>query len=133
MTVNKFKLPSIDEGAQAVTLEKKQPVTISMKYWHSGSECLSSWQRGELQHLRKLIDKVQGFTPSQIKNDPGLQWKAHKGPAAAGFSRPVSLSKDVPLCEMRVGGKARVHGALIDSTFYLVWLDRVHAVFPSGK
>jgi hypothetical protein len=87
----------------------------------------------QLQHLRKLIDKVQGLTPSQVKTDPGLQWKAHKGPAAIGFARPASLSRDVPLCEMRVGGKARVHGALIDTTFYLVWLDRVHAVFPSGK
>jgi hypothetical protein len=131
--MTKFKIPSVHESSQAVTLEKKQPVTISMKYWHSGSECLSSWQRGELQSLRKLIDKVQGCTPSEIRNDPGLQWKARKEPAAAGFSRPASLSKDVPLCEMRVGGKAPVHGALIDTIFYLVWLDRVHAVFPSGR
>lgn len=134
MSKGKFRLPTGDEQPPGLVLKAAEVhVAVSLKYWHSGSQCLSEWQRGELAKLRRLIDKVQGLTTSQVKNDAGLQWKAHKGPAARGFSRPTALSKDIDLCELRVDGKARVHGALFDGTFYLVWLDRSHEVFPDGK
>lgn len=134
MGKDKFRLPAgEDPPAGMVIKEPGAFVSVSLKYWHSGSQCLSDWQRGELLKLRKLVDKVQGLTPSQVKNDAGLKWKAHKGPAARGFARPSALSKDIDLCELRVDSKARVHGALFDGTFYLVWLDRSHEVFPDGK
>lgn len=91
---------------------------------------MSEWQRGELQALRKFIDKAQGLTIAQLRNDPGLQLKGHKGKAASGFSRPKELSKEISLSELRVTGRARVHGALLNNVFYLVWLDRGHDVFP---
>ncbi|WP_407667392.1 MAG6450 family protein [Microvirga lotononidis] len=134
MPPKNFAIPSADKGPEPVSLKaQEKPVSISLKYWHSGAQCLSDWQHKELANLRKLIDKVQGLTPSQIKNDNGLYWKQHKGPPARGFSRPSALSKDIELCELRVSGKARVHGAIFENTFYLVWLDRVHEVFPDGK
>lgn len=80
--------------------------------------------------MRKLIDKVQGLTPNQIRSDPGLIWKKHLGAVARGFARPAALSKEIEMCELRVDSKARVHGAIFDGVFYLVWLDRLHAVFP---
>lgn len=111
----------------------EKPVSVSLRYWHTGSQCLSDWQKKELSGLRKLIDKLQKLTPTAIRSDPGLFWKAHSGAAARGFSRPSDLSADITLCEVRVSGKARVHAALHDGLFYLVWLDRNHDVFPSGK
>jgi len=108
-------------------------VSVSLRHWHSGSQCLSDWRQPELKKLRKLVEKVQSLTPAQVRNDPGLGWKPHRGPAARGFSRRGSLSRDIDLCELRIDGKGRVHGALFDGTFFLVWLDRSHAVFPDGK
>ena len=106
-------------------------VVVSLRYWHTGSQCLSEWQHKELKKLRSLIDKVQGLSPDEVRTDPGIAWKLHAGPPKGkGFSRPKELSADVPLGEMRVSVKARVHGALFDSTFFLVWLDRNHEVFP---
>ncbi|WP_156629631.1 hypothetical protein [Methylobacterium sp. Leaf85] len=132
-------LPDIDEekdegDSLEVASANAKKVTISMQYWHSGSECISEWQRPELKKLAKLINKVQGFTEASLKADPGLGWKLHSGPAkGGGFSRPTYLSKDIELSELRVDGKSRVHGALIDDIFFLVWLDRGHAVFPQKK
>ena len=110
--------------------KEEKPVSVSLRYWNTGSQCLSVWQKKELTHLRKLIDKLQGMTPSAIRSDPGLYLKYHSGPAARGFSRPTGLSADIALCEVRVSGKARVHAALHDGLFYLVWLDRNHDVYP---
>jgi hypothetical protein len=112
----------------------KPPISVSLKYWHAGSECISEWGRDDLKKLRKFIDKIQSLTWSQIKADGGLGYVLHKGPPKGhGFSRPSSISKDQSLVEMKITGKARVHGIETDEAFFLVWLDRNHAVFPGGK
>jgi hypothetical protein len=133
---DEIKLPD-EEPVETPVLEsvdeKDVLVSVSLKYWHSGTQCFSDWQSKELKRLTRFIDRAQSLTASQIKTDPGLIWKTHRGPAARGFSRPSSLSEDIPLTELRVSDKARVHGAMIDQTFFLVWLDRNHQCFPSGK
>jgi hypothetical protein len=118
-----------------VTLDHTaQPVSISLKYWHPNVECLSDWGKEDLKRLRKFIEKVQSMSWAQIKTDGGLGYQVHKGPPKGrGFSRPSALSQDQPMIEMKVTQKARVHGVGSTDTFFLVWLDRNHAVFPSGK
>lgn len=134
--VKKFKVaaPVAAPGVVRVGQAAEKPVHVSLRYWHTGSQCISVWQRGELEKLRKLIDKVQKLTPTAIRTDAGLHWKNHNGPPRGkGWSSPAGLSKDVPICELRVDNKARVHGAIYEGTFYLVWLDRNHEVFPAKK
>ena len=118
-----------------VTSDRANPtISVSLKYWNGGSECLSAWGKDELKKLRRFIERVQSLTWAQIKVDSGLGYGVHKGPPKGhGFSRPLDLSKDQSLIEMKVTGKARVHGVETDDTFFLVWLDRNHGVFPSGK
>ena len=127
-------LSPIGSQTEIIQIEPKvdlEPIYVSLKHWHTGAQCLSEWRQGELEKLRKLIDKIQKLTTVQIKTDPALYWKQHgTGKPQPGFNRPASLSKDIPLCELRVSGKARVHGALLDDIFYLVWLDRNHGAFP---
>lgn len=130
-----IELPSLGIEAPNVTLDApKSVVSVSLKYWHSSSQCVSEWGRDELKKLRRFVEKIQSMSWPQIKADGGLDYCIHKGPPKGhGFSRPTSLSKDQSLIEMKVGGKARVHGVETDDTFFLVWLDRSHAVFPDGK
>jgi len=118
--------PQVKSGSP----KAESPLSVSLKYWHSKSQCISFWQKSELEKLTKCVDKIQSLTASTLKNDPGLYWKLHHGPAASGFSRPAALSRDITLCEVRVASKARLHAAIFDSTFFLVWLDRNHEVFP---
>jgi hypothetical protein len=128
-------LPAPDEHLPNVTLDgPKSAVSVSLKYWHSSSQCVSEWGRDELKKLRRFIEKIQSMSWAQIKADGGLGYCLHKGPPKGhGFSRPTSLSKDHTLIEMKVGGKSRVHGVENNDLFFLVWLDRNHAVFPDKK
>lgn len=128
----KFRINPSEKENKPFKLEADAtPISISLKYWHSGSQCISKWQRAELEKLRKFIDKTQGMTVKQITTDPGLYWKAHKGPPkGSGFSRPAALSQEITLCELRLSSASRVHGVFLGDTFFLVWLDRTHDVFP---
>lgn len=130
-----FQLPAAPEkGFGGLSDADSKKVSISLEFWHSGSQCLSDWNNQELKKLRKAIDKVQTLTASGVRTDPGLQWKLHSGrPLERGFSKPTSMPKEYTLSELRVSDKARLHGCLVNSSFFLVWLDRNHAVFPSGK
>ncbi len=125
--------PEPEPADEPLSPKEEDPViTISLRYWNSNSQCLSEWQPKELKKLAKVIGRAQSVTATDLKADQSLGWKMHSGPAkGSGFSRPSNLSKDIKLSEIRVDGKARIHGALIDNIFFLVWLDRNHAVFPS--
>lgn len=86
MANGKFNIPVANDCEKAITLKSKEKVTVSLKYWPSGEQCLSDWQKAELGKLSKLIDKVQKLTVSETKTDPGLYWKSHKGAPATGFN-----------------------------------------------
>src|SRR4051812_33745264 len=106
----KFQIPDPVKPPGPLTLPGKAPkqnLHISLKYWHSGSECLSNWQRNELKKLRKLIEAVQATTREGLVGG-GTQLKPHKGTTGAGFARPATLSKDLTMYELRVDQTARV-------------------------
>jgi len=103
---------------------------VSLKYWQTKAECISDWQKGDLAKFSRAVDKIQTLTLAKMKADSGLYWKPHAGKAAHGFSRPSELSDDVNLFEVRVASKARLHAAVVDNVFFLIWLDRNHGVFP---
>lgn len=126
-------VPAPEAPTPTVSVEAPpaENVAISLRYWHSRSECLSEWNAADLKRLRKFIDKLQGMTWAQIKLDGGFGYTIHKGPPGAGFSRPPSLSQDQAMIELKVSDRARVHGAESENTFFLVWLDRGHRVFPN--
>lgn len=127
-------LPGSDKDEIDSKIVNENEVEINLKHWHSGCQCISEWQPKDLKAFRKFIDKAQGLTPSAMRADPGLEYELHKGlPKGHGFSKPTSIPKDITLAEMKVSGKARVHGFLRENQFYLIWLDRSHEVFPSGK
>ena len=121
LDIERDRLKSPDEG-----------VSISLKYYRKDSECFSAWQSSELKKFSAALEKISGQTAKDLKSYKPLCVK-HKGPPAAKrFSRPDSLSEDLDFYEIKIdaSNKARVHGVFVDSIFFLVWLDRQHAVFP---
>jgi hypothetical protein len=127
------KIPVPDKPDTTIKIEELQTISVSLKYYHPKSQCLSQWKRDELKKLSSFFIKLQALSLAQIRGHEGLGFCNHQGAPASGFSRPRSLSPDVQLCEMRVDNKARVHGFQEGTTFFLIWLDRGHEVFPSRK
>lgn len=121
LDIEKTKLSSADEG-----------ISISLKYYRKETECFSDWQKGELKKFSAIGHKISGQTALKLKAYKPLCEK-HKGPPAeARFARPDNLSEDLELYEIKVdpSNKARIHGVFVNSIFFMIWLDRNHAVFP---
>lgn len=104
-------------------------VSISLKYYDSSCECFSKWKSQELKGFSSLIDKIAQLGVSQLKS--GTKYcDMHAGPSKLKrFQRPDDISPDIPLYELKVTEKARVHGFFVESIFFLLWLDREHACF----
>jgi len=107
-------------------------VSISLKYYKRSCECWSDWQTKELKEFSKTVEKLRKYTIQQLTTHGGPHYDTHKGPPkGAGFSRPDDVSKDIQFCEIGIGAKSRMHGFIVGTVFFLVWLDRGHKVFPS--
>jgi len=78
-------------------------------------------------------DNHPALLPSLIdlRSPSGVVHHKH-APAEDRFTRHAKLSEDLKFFEIKVdqSNKARMHGVILGSVFYLVWLDRLHAVYP---
>lgn len=111
---------------------KTEGVSISLKYYRKETECFSDWQAGELKKFSATVAKIAQIEADRLKGYKPLCEPHKHEPAAARFSRPEKLSEDLNFFEIKVdpSNAARVHGVFVGSVFFLVWLDREHAVFP---
>lgn len=130
-----FQIEAPARGDDRVSLDdlpgEQTGVSISLRYYRRQAECFSKWKSGDLRKFSGLIEKLRGHNARTLTGSKLCSM--HKGPPAeAKFALPDSLSPDLTLHELRVdqSNKARIHGILWGETFYLVWLDRNHAVFP---
>jgi len=108
-------------------------VSVSLRYYQSSCECFSEWEKRELKKFSSTLHKIKGYTVDQLKRTLSL-CDMHKGiPAEGRFSLPDDLSPDIQFFELKVdpSNKLRIHGFFVEGVFFLVWLDRKHACFPS--
>ena len=126
-------------GAPIVDLSKVQThlngesVSISLRYFQSSCECFSDWEKHELKKFSATIKKIRGYNAELLKRTLNL-CDIHKGkPGEERFSIPEDLSPEIRFHELKVdpSNKLRIHGFFAESVFFLVWLDRKHACFPS--
>nr|WP_298925554.1 hypothetical protein [uncultured Erythrobacter sp.] len=132
---DEFQIEGPSSGDESISLEDLPGdlagVSISLRYYRKQAECFSKWGTNDLRKFSALIDKLRNHNAGTLAGSKLCS--AHKGPPAqAKFALPDSLSPDLTLYELRVdqSNKARIHGVLWGETFFLVWLDRNHAVFP---
>ena len=110
---------------------KDAPTYVALKYYHPAHQCFSEWQTEELKDFSRYTVTLRSTTPINVFQHRGLRCKYHQGkPKAALPADLTGLSQDIEFMEMRVSGTARVHGFMVESAFFLVWLDRQHTVFP---
>jgi hypothetical protein len=135
-----FKIKEEEPTLTPLDLEKDklgsptEGVSISLKYYREETECFSDWQSGELKKFSATIKKVGQLEAAVLKGHKPLCVPHKYDPAEARFARPAKLSEDLKFFEIKVdpSNKARIHGVFVGSVFFLVWLDRLHAVYPEN-
>ena len=111
---------------------------LALKYYQPDHECFSEWTADELKAFSEFSRKLNQQTWQQvfqsggkIGNKTGVGYTLHKDRSKLPQSAVLdSISEDINFFELRVTDKARVHGFRSISTFFLVWLDRNHQVYP---
>jgi len=117
--------------------ENQQRPFVALKYYQANYQCFSVWNATELKGFSGFNQKLSQTTWQQIKNQSGKSDKA--GFAYTQINRdqypksPVfdQISDDINFFELRVSGKARVHGFRINAIFFLVFLDKDHSIGSS--
>lgn len=114
----------------ADTDQKK--VSVSLAYYRPETECFSAWSSVDLKNFVSAMKKMRSMTAHQLMHSQ-LSTVHLRKPAENRFVRPSAIGEDHRMHEIRVdrSNTARMHGIIEGSVFYLVWLDRKHAVFPS--
>lgn len=149
MSRNKFKLPP-----KAAQLTKSQDLTyltnierkgfgieqdypkpfIVLKYFQPSYQCFSSWNADELKAFSRLITNMRETTWSELTTKGALGFSIHKYLKALPKDDVKCLfsylSPDITFSELKVIGRARIHGFQLKSAFFLVWLDRNHDIHP---
>lgn len=133
-----FKIKEDEPKLTPIDFEKNklesetEGVSISLKYYREETECFSDWQASEMKKFSATIKKISSLSASALKGYKPLCVPHKNAPAEARFARHDKLSEDLRFFELKVdpSNKARAHGVFVGSVFFLVWLDRLHAVFP---
>lgn len=133
-----FKIKEDEPKLTPIDLEKDklssgtEGVSISLKYYRDETECFSDWNSGELKKFSATVKKVRQLSASALMGYKPLCEPHKHEPSEGRFARPEKLSEDLKFFEIKVdpSNKARVHGVFVGSVFFLVWLDRLHAVYP---
>ncbi len=113
--------------AKTIPSEPDNKIGVNLRYFQKSHECFSAWIKEDLKAFSGWIEKMAARTESQITSTTKT-CHAHKGKTK---SLPPEVSPEVKMYGLDVGAKARVHGFFVGSQFYLVWLDRTHAIFKS--
>jgi hypothetical protein len=126
-----------DRGAEPLRSgEPRRLIVISFKELDPNQgQRLEVWQSEAL--LAKAVDLLRAlceFTPEEAKTNGHLK---HYGPDCipedSHFTHPRHVRADAQWCSLRVQGKPRVIGHLVDNVLYVVFLDKDHEFWPSEK
>ncbi|NCP23888.1 MAG: hypothetical protein GW854_07050 [Erythrobacter sp.] len=109
----------------------EQGVTLSLAHYRPETECLSTWSRVDLKCFVGAMEKMRNMDVSQLRVS-SLCSPHGNDPLPERFTRPAGIGNDHRMHKIRVdrSNAARMHGVIDGSVFYLVWLDRKHAIDP---
>ena len=122
---------------------KKAPVpNVILRFSFSlfdGSDlevCPEIFKDGYVRQLMERLKAISGWTVidfvtpkgKAIRNHP-IDWSETARPR--GFQLPEQYDAYMPYqFSLSANQWGRVHGLLIDDTFYIIWLDQDHRVYP---
>lgn len=116
-------VPSNDDG-----VKDKECVSISLKHYMPKHECFSSWTQADLKKFSSIVRKLRKLSPQALSKTNLCSKLSNQG--GWGLPMPSGVDKELDVYELRLaqGEDVRIFGVMVSSVFYLIWLDRNHAV-----
>lgn len=94
-------------------------------------------------YLQEFLQRTKGYcsmTASELQNSQGKTARCHKlawedTSESGGFSNLNEQLQQLTPWQISISTNnyGRVHGFFIDSTFYAVWIDHDHKLYPGKK
>jgi len=115
---------------------EEQPY-VNLKYYKPDYQCFSSWMPDELKAFSQFCLKLRKMkwpeiykTGGSAGNKTGLGYTVHDNLKVLPDQPALKdISQDLTWFELRVDLKLRVHGFRATDAFFLVFLDREHAIY----
>lgn len=120
------------------TLPKTQKIKFSFEYYDTSNKyCLSSWS---VDRIKKTLDRLKNVNTKTFNDLRRERYVYHfseviweKTIEKNGF--PDSRTKHLPAFHFSLLGVndqlARVYGVFSEDTFYVVWFDLDHKIWPT--
>jgi hypothetical protein len=114
-------------------------LTLSFKYFHQREPFL--FAHGDEQYPTNLLERLRGvcqMTANDFRNAGNkalrchqIDWQETSEPNGFDHINPQLASQIVPFqFSVSANLHGRVHGFWIEETFFIVWLDPTHALYP---
>lgn len=131
--------PAISEAKKLAEKKATELINFSLKYLDNNSEkFLYTSHTGD--YFCEVLDRIKNLSSltkqellsnrsSTLRTHP-IDWKKTSMPKGFGFPKHEEIV-DVPY-QFAVSGNehGRIHGFFISNTFYIVWLDKDHSLYP---
>lgn len=136
------KTDVVKNGASGIKLPKLKPpqgISFSFKYYQDNHNKFSCIKK-EVSYWLTLLDRLKALsslTAQEFLADNSPTLRCHpinwKKTSESGFGLPNEEQLvDIPYQFSISSNKhGRVHGFLINETFYIVWLDPDHLLYPA--
>ncbi len=112
---------------------------FSFRYFDGSDEemCPRRFDEGYTRTLVERLRDISSMTIREFISTKGKALRAHthdwsQTSRPNGFDHLNEQLRALPGWQFQLTANAhgRVHGFIIDNTFYVVWLDRDHALYP---
>lgn len=119
-------------------LPSSEKMKFSFEYYDNTSEfCLSSWEKSEIKQALIRLQDICTKSYNELRRERFVYhfgeviWERTTKPI--GF--PIKAVNGLPAFHFALlgvnGQKARVYGAYSTGTFYIVWFDLNHVIWPT--
>ena len=137
----KIKKGSVQQDTLIKKTAVKDPlITFSFRFFDptDGTLCPGIFKDGYTQTLMQRLRALSEWTLQDFYGPPGQNIRAHthtwsETARPDGFARLLNEElRASPGWQFSISANkyGRVHGIMIDSTFYIIWLDQNHALYP---
>jgi hypothetical protein len=130
----------VDHGRGPIpkTSLKDEPLSFSFKFYCKDADvCPGEYENEYTQKLIERLKALSGWTITEFltKYDKAVRNHAIDWTETArpnGFDHLPAQLRDGPAWQFSVSANehGRVHGLLLGATFYIVWLDYNHRLYP---